>query len=159
MRLIVRIGTDPTPQNLPLAVIPLVAWDRAPIWARFLSYMWALPTSAVAFPFVMANGVSGGQTILWHGVIEIQGPLVRYFLSRSFVRASAMTLGHVILCCDNDCRNRFRAHELVHVQQAERWGPMFLPFYLGMMAWTWRRTGQGYWFHPWEIEARELSRI
>ena len=108
---------------------------------------------------VMANGVSGGQTILWHGVIEIQGPLVRYFLSRSFVRASAMTLGHVILCCDNDCRNRFRAHELVHVQQAERWGPMFLPFYLGMMAWTWRRTGQGYWFHPWEIEARELSRI
>lgn len=39
MRLIVRIRTDPTPQNLPLAVIPLVAWDQRRFGPDFELYV------------------------------------------------------------------------------------------------------------------------
>lgn len=159
MRFITRIKTDPTPGNLPMAVIPFVTQSKTAFWVRLLKYSWALPTTSVAFPILIANAVYGGQTIVWHGVIEIHGPLVRSILNRREFQASALTLGHVILCADDDARNRFRAHELVHVQQTERWGPLFLPIYLALTLWTWRKTGHGYWFHPWEIEARKKSGI
>lgn len=41
-----------------------------------------------------------------------------------------MTLGHVILGRTITDLDRCRRHELVHVCQAERWGPLFLPAYL-----------------------------
>lgn len=159
MRLITRLDSDPTPSEMPPVVVPVVVRGQLPRWHIIWRYAWAAPTSAVALPLLIANAATGGQTILWHGVIEIQGPLVRKVLSKGLIEAAALTLGHVILCADDNSRTRFRAHELVHVRQAERWGPLFLPLYLLIMAWTWRRTGQGYWFHPWEIEAREKSGI
>jgi hypothetical protein len=159
MRFINRIVTDPKPGELPHQVIPVVAQADKALLLRILKYLWASPTTAVAFPIVFANAMRGGETLVWHGVIEIQGPVVRSLLSRREFQAAALTLGHVILCADDDARNRFRAHELVHVQQTERWGPLFLPVYLGLTVLTWRRTGHGYWFHPWEIEARKKSGI
>jgi hypothetical protein len=39
-----------------------------------------------------------------------------------------MTLGHVVLCVD-DMDDHTWAHELVHVRQYERLGPLFLPAY------------------------------
>ena len=43
-------------------------------------------------------------------------------------RHRAMTLGHVVLCID-DIDDDTWAHELVHVRQYERLGPIFLPAY------------------------------
>jgi hypothetical protein len=43
--------------------------------------------------------------------------------------ASAMTLGHVVLARDPCLADLTRAHERIHVRQAERWGPLFLPAY------------------------------
>lgn len=64
-----------------------------------------------------------------------------------------MTLGHTILGrseCDLDL---CRAHELIHVRQYERWGPAFLPAYLGCSAYLWLRGKNFYRDNPFEREA------
>lgn len=43
-------------------------------------------------------------------------------------RYRAITLGHVILSVDDLDEDTFK-HELVHVRQFERWGPLFLVLY------------------------------
>ena len=159
MKFFTHLPDDDTPDRLPQAVLPCVASAQSARLLKIVRYLWAMPTSAVAFPLVTANALCGGQAIVWHGILEVQGPLVHKVLHHRTFQAAALTLGHVILCADDDARRRFRAHELVHVQQAERWGPLFLPLYLGMAAWTWRKTGHGYWHHPWEVEARRKSGI
>ncbi len=56
---------------------------------------------------------------------------------RRVAKASAMTLGHVILGRDPDCLDFCRDHEQAHVRQVERWGPFFLPAYLAASGWAW----------------------
>ena len=126
---------------------------------RLLIYAWVMPSSAFALPLVFLNHLAGGQSFRVSGVLEVKGPLVRWFLSRSIVSAAALTLGHVVLYADEEARQRFRSHELVHVLQAEMWGPLFLPTYLILALISWHRTGSGYWNHPWEVEAREKAGI
>jgi len=40
-----------------------------------------------------------------------------------------MTLGHIVVARDELAHNLTRSHERIHVKQAERWGPFFLPAY------------------------------
>jgi hypothetical protein len=72
--------------------------------------------------------------------------------------AAAMTLGHVVLGRDEAALDRTRAHERVHVRQAERWGPLFVPAYLLLAAWLVVRRRHPYLDHPFEIEARAGER-
>ena len=44
-------------------------------------------------------------------------------------RYRAITFGHVVLCVD-EIDEPTLVHELVHVRQYERWGPLFIPAYL-----------------------------
>lgn len=157
--MIKRIAEDPQPNQIHPEVLPKVCIAETKLLSRCWAYFWALPTTSVALPILLINVLMGGRTIYWHGLIESQGPFVKWFLSRGPVPAAAMTLGHVILCMDENARQRFRSHELVHVQQAEAWGPLFLPGYLWIFFVVWRRTGNGYWNHPWEVQAREKSGI
>ena len=46
-----------------------------------------------------------------------------------------------------------RDHELVHVQQYERWGPLFGPAYLGCSFYLWLRGRDPYRDNPFEREA------
>ncbi len=70
------------------------------------------------------------------------------------MRARAMTLGHVILGRDLACLNECRNHEMVHVRQAERWGPLFLPAYVLASLWAHLAGGHYYWDNRFEIDAR-----
>jgi hypothetical protein len=145
--------------GFPQPFQPLVA--RADIGRihKAVIYLWTLPTSALALPLIVINAITGGSTHLHEGVVEIHGRSVRRFLSSRAFRAAALTLGHVVLNVDDTARLLYRSHEFVHVRQAEKWGPLFVPLYLGLMVRTWRKTGRGYWNHPWEVEAREISGI
>ena len=71
-------------------------------------------------------------------------------------RYRAMTLGHVVLCVD-DIEEDVLAHELVHVDQWERWGPAFVIAYplatLAAMA----RGSHHYRDNHFEVEARRIS--
>ncbi len=138
---------------------PLVARPDTRRVVKALVYLWTLPTSALALPLIVINALTGGSTHLHQGVVEVHGRWVRKFLNLGPFEAAALTLGHVVLNQDDMARRLYRQHELVHVRQAELWGPLFVPMYLALAWRTWRRTGHGYWDHPWEVEAREISGI
>jgi len=64
-----------------------------------------------------------------------------------------MTLGHVVLGGSPQALDATRNHELVHVEQYERWGPAFIPAYF-LCALLLRLQGRhGYWDNPFEREA------
>ena len=53
---------------------------------------------------------------------------------------AAATLGHTVLTARAPTERLLR-HELVHVRQAERWGPLFVPLYLaGLLRYGYRRN-------------------
>ena len=125
--------------------------------SRVPRYLWALPTTLpglLAAVLTLATGGSGrrvaaGPTV----VLEIWGGFARWLLERTLVHARAMTLGHVILGRDPACLDACRDHELVHVRQAEQWGPFFLPAYLLASLWALLR-GRHYYRDNWfEIDA------
>jgi hypothetical protein len=121
----------------------------------FVRYGWAFPATFFGLFFVPLAGFSGG-TIRWvEGALEIQGGLVTLFLRKGLPLgpAAAMTLGHVILGCDQGCLDHSRAHEHVHVRQYERWGPLMLPLYLTFSAVQYLRGLDPYLDNPFEREA------
>jgi hypothetical protein len=71
-------------------------------------------------------------------------------------RYRAITFGHVILCVDR-ADEALLAHELVHVRQYERWGPLFIPAYLVASMWTRARGRRAYADNPFELAARAPS--
>jgi hypothetical protein len=89
-------------------------------------YWWAGPNSLV--------GLVGGLTtrsrpVRWRGVLlfeDASGGLARFLRWRGF---AAITLGHVIVA-NRPLDDEILAHELVHVAQSERWGPLYYPAYL-----------------------------
>jgi hypothetical protein len=65
----------------------------------------------------------------------------------------AMALGHTVLGQTAAALDISRAHELVHVRQYERWGPLFGPAYLGCSLFLWLRGKRPYRDNPFEREA------
>jgi hypothetical protein len=127
---------------------------------RIVCYLWAAPATALRLFAVAAGCLSGGSARVVAGAVEVHGGLVTRFLRRGlpFVGAgAAMTLGHVILGQDVRCLDQSRPHEHVHVRQYERWGPFFLPAYLGASLILWFRGLDPYYDNPFEREAYEQA--
>lgn len=123
---------------------------------RLLAYLWAFPATLLGLCFVPLAWLTGGKTKFVRGVIEVHGGLVTVFLRGGipfFGSAAAMTLGHVILGCDQQCLDQSRAHEQVHVRQYERWGPFMLPVYLLASLLLHLRGFDPYLDNPFEREA------
>jgi hypothetical protein len=121
---------------------------------RTLVYVWTAPTSLVGLTAGALTLCSGGQVQRRRGALEFHGGFSRWFLERTIVSASAMTLGHVILGRDEWCLDACREHEQAHVRQAERWGGAFIPAYLFASVWAWTR-GEHYYRDNWfERDAR-----
>lgn len=123
---------------------------------RFFIYLWTLPTTLFGVPFVLLAPLTGGGVQLVRGVLEVYGGIARVFLR--FLTplpggATAMTLGHIVLARTRKTAERTRAHERVHVRQAERWGPFFIPAYLLASVWAFLRGRRPYLDNPFEREA------
>lgn len=118
-----------------------------------LAWVWASPATVLGLTVGLTGLLSGGRARCVGRTLEFHGGFVRWFLLRLARRASAMTLGHVILGQTLDDLTRTRRHELVHVAQYERWGPLFLPAYILCAAWLYVRGRDGYWENPFERQA------
>ena len=119
-------------------------------------YLWSLPTTSVGLLFVLPTLMTGGRGQWVEGVLELHGGAVRWMLTRLVPLpggASAMTLGHVVIGRDRESLDSTRDHERVHVRQVERWGPFFLPAYLGCSFWLLLRGRDAYRDNPFEREA------
>ncbi len=64
-----------------------------------------------------------------------------------------MTLGHTVLGRTAAALDMARPHELIHVRQYERWGPLFVPAYLLCSLVIWLRGKDAYRDNPFEREA------
>ena len=120
--------------------------DLLPAARSLRGYVWAGPNSLV--------GLVGGLTtrqrpVRWRGVLlfeDAQSGLARFLRWRGF---AAITLGHVIVA-NRPLSDGLLAHELEHVAQHERWGPLYYPAYLlGSVA--------GYRRNPFERAATRAS--
>ncbi len=65
----------------------------------------------------------------------------------------AITFGHVVLAVD-EIDERLLRHELVHVAQYERWGPLMGPAYVAAAAAARLRGQHAYRDNRFEVEAR-----
>jgi hypothetical protein len=131
--------------------------SRANRLTRPLLYAWAFPTTLVGLVAGGLTMASGGTVQRRRGALEFHGGFARWLLERRMVAASAMTLGHVIIGRDARCLDSCRDHEQAHVRQVERWGPFFLPAYVGASAWAWARKRHYYLDNPFEIDARRVA--
>lgn len=121
-----------------------------------ISYLWALPTTMLGLIFVPIAMLTRGGVRVVSGVIEVHGGAVALFLRHCTLLpygASAMTLGHVVLGRDRQLLDQTRDHERVHVRQAERWGPLFIPAYVLASVVQWARGKRAYDDNPFEREA------
>lgn len=93
-------------------------------------------------------------------VVEFHGGASTWLVSRlpTGPGTLAVTLGHVILGRSAAALDLARSHELVHVRQYERWGPLMGPAYLLASA-VLRLAGRD-WYrdNPFEREAHALER-
>lgn len=126
--------------------------------ASWAAYTWAAPTSLLGLAAIAMTAPSLGVVA---GVLEAHGPGVSRLLDLLSPRMSvlAMTLGHVVIGRDQAALDGTRAHERVHVRQAERWGPLFVPAYLMASAIAWARGGDAYADNAFERDAWSTSPI
>jgi hypothetical protein len=100
--------------------------DLLPAARSAWGYVWAGPNSLVG---LLGALTTRGRPARWRGVLlfeEGRGGLAGFLRWRGF---SAITLGHVIVA-NQRLSDRLLAHELEHVAQHERWGPLYYPAYL-----------------------------
>jgi hypothetical protein len=131
---------------------------RNQFMARLLTILaiaWASPWTLCGLAAGLLALLTGGGVQRVGKVVEFHGGLIDRVLRWVPIAggASAMTLGHCVLG-----RSRFdlvcsRKHELVHVAQYERWGPLFVPAYLACSVWLWLRGRDSYLDNPFEVEA------
>ena len=111
---------------------------------RLLGIIWASPITAAG---LLAGAASAARPRLVQGVLlfaparGVTGWMVR---RRGFAAAG---LGHVVIALDEPS-TALLVHELAHVRQAERLGPLMAPTYLALLA------VHGYQRHPMERAAR-----
>jgi hypothetical protein len=117
--------------------------------------LWALPWTAVGCCAGLFGLATGGKARCRSGVIEFHGGAVAWLLARFPIGPMAMTLGHTVLGRTASALDVARSHELVHVRQYERWGPLFVPAYLLSSLAAWIAGKDAYRDNRFEREAFE----
>jgi hypothetical protein len=119
---------------------------------------WALPWTLLGLAVGGLGLVTRGGVRRGPGILEFHGGAVTWLLERTPGEPFAMTLGHVVLGRTAAALDLSQAHELIHVRQYERWGPLFIPAYLTCMLLLWLTGKDGYRDNPFEREAYDRQR-
>lgn len=124
--------------------------------------LWALPWTLLGCLVGVVGMLTGGSVARRGRVLEFSGGAVAWMLTRlPFVQggAMAMTLGHVVLGTNLAALDATRRHELVHVRQYERWGPLFIPAYLLASIVLFVRGKDPYRDNPFERQAYDETGV
>jgi len=120
---------------------------------RIARWGWASPWTLVGLLVGVLGLATGGHVQCRKSLLEFHGGAVAWTLKRLPARPMAMTLGHVILGRSPTALDLARSHELIHVRQYERWGPLFVPAYLLCSLVLWIARKDFYRDNPFEREA------
>lgn len=115
--------------------------------------VWAAPATTLGMLLGVAAMASGGAARRRGCVVEVHGGLAKKFLETFPGEPIAMTLGHTVIGRTEAALDITRAHELVHVRQYERWGPLMIPAYLTCSLWLWLTRRDPYRDNPYEKQA------
>ena len=130
-----------------------------PTWWQGVLILWAAPGTLIGLTVGLLGLCTGGGVRRVRHTLEFHGGLVKWLLQHTPVEAMAMTLGHVVIGQSKTALDITREHEWVHVRQYERWGPLFIPAYLGCSLWLWIRRKEAYRGNPFEAEAYSHDRL
>lgn len=125
--------------------------DNGPV--QLLLFIWASPATLLGLIVGGVGLTTGGHARRVGRTLEFHGGFVTWLLARCPVKPVALTLGHVVLGRTEAALDVARRHELVHVRQYERWGPLFIPAYLLCSLVLFVRGRDPYRENPFEIEA------
>jgi hypothetical protein len=115
---------------------------------RTLGYVWALPNTLLG----LLLGLLSFQRPRFHrGVVVFDRARRGFLWAFGRTRWRAITLGHVVLAT-RPLEGPLLHHELAHVRQHARLGPLFLPSYLALHVFT------GYGKNPFETAAKQSER-
>lgn len=121
---------------------------------KALKIVWTLPNSGLGLVGGVVLLLLGGKARFVEGALEFSaGRAAGIFSKLPNGPIAAITLGHVILGVSDELLQRVRAHEHVHVRQYERWGPCFIPAYLGWSLYRYLQGRDPYRENPFEVEA------
>jgi hypothetical protein len=117
--------------------------------------IWASPYTLLGLIVGLLGLSTGGQVRMRDGVLEFSGGATRWFVSHlpSGPMTLAITLGHVVLGQTEAALDISHDHEMVHVRQYARWGPLMGPAYLLCALVLWTRGRRPYLDNPFEREA------
>ncbi len=141
----------------------LASWSGplATGWLKVLLVVWALPWTVLGVLLGVLAVLTGGKFVYRGIVWEFHGGFVTWLLRRVPLEhgAAAITLGHTVVGSSRQSLDACRPHELIHVAQYERWGPLFIPLYFGHALRAWSRGKDPYRDNPLECEAYTLAPI
>ena len=125
----------------------------------FLRLLWALPCSLVGLALGAGVLLLGGQWRRVGRTLEFSlyadaVPKQSWCARQSF---GAITFGHVIVGSSATLLACVRSHELVHVRQYERWGPLFFLAYPASSLIALLRGQRPYWDNVFEVAAYHLQ--
>jgi hypothetical protein len=123
---------------------------------RFLVYLWASPYTLLGLTIGLVGLCTGGRSRTHGPVLEFYGGGVKWLMHKLLPNGQfvlAITLGHTVLGQTEASLDISHEHELVHVRQFERWGPLMGPMYLGWCVVLWFQGKRPYRDNPFEIEA------
>ncbi len=128
---------------------------------RLLRYLWAAPCSAAGLVLVLPALLLGAQARFRDGTLQVVGGGLATGIARLPTRLTlqAITNGHVIYAVSERAMATYRAHELVHVRQYERWGPLFPLLYLGSSLFQKWQGRDPYFANHFEREAQKADGI
>lgn len=126
---------------------------------RLLGYVWASPCSLAGLVVALVSIALGAQPRLRDGTLQVVGGRLVTGISAlpTRLRILAFTYGHVIFAVDEAALDAYRAHELVHVRQYERWGLFFPPAYIASSLLQRLKGRDPYFANRFEREAREAE--
>ena len=126
---------------------------------RLFGMIWASPYTLLGLILGALGLCTGGAARIRGHVIEFHGGAVKWLLQQFFFGEGAMafTLGHTVLGQTAAALDISWDHELIHVRQFERWGPLMGPAYVGCSLVLWLKGRRPYHDNPFEREAYEKA--
>ena len=116
---------------------------------RLLAYVWTSPNTLLG---LLLGALSFQRPRATGGILVFDGSPRGFVWALRLFRRSAITYGHVVLS-DRPLRGWLWRHELHHVWQYERLGPLYIPLYVLIWVFT------GYRRHPFELAARLVESV
>jgi hypothetical protein len=125
----------------------------------FIRILWAAPWSVWGLAIGGLGLLTGAKVRRTGRILEFWGGVLPLFLKYfPFVAGSPVaTFGHVVVGRSTRHLDACRPHQLIHVQQYERWGALFVPVYVGWWVVLLCCGKRPYYDNPFEREAYDKA--